>query len=414
VIEFDRYDAAPLSARVCARVRAQLNSGDDGAGSSGASSCGCAAAAATTTAPPAAADETARLSQRPSAVQINDGAEQEQEDAEEEDVSQLDSPRSRAQLLAGISDAVREARDSMALRLAQRDGALSQLPVAPAWAKAKLRAHEAYWMRTEIVRLMQGVGLTSMPKGDYMLGRFTIVLRRPLVRRRACGLLEMPELYNYLVDKRKIHVINFATEDAMSMLQDAGLGCVPCDSPSCDGLGGGKWDTVPLQWSCETSAPQITLDELGMPSPTICMRSRCKTCGLPFHHTGAVTLARMRDVSEPSSNAPVTPITLPSLPSHSRHSHHTPRLPSLPSRPSRPHNHPHTPTHRPYPRPVDGGYVATATRGGDSHCQTDGGDGDGQGGRFWAEQHQPKGEAPFKRAAGEKKSGPKAVLLDFE
>jgi hypothetical protein len=40
-------------------------------------------------------------------------------------------------------------------------------------------------------------------------------------------------------------------------------------------------------------------------------------------------------------------------------------------------------------------------RGGDSHCQTDGDDGDGQGGRFWAEQHRPKGEAPFKRAAGE-------------
>ena len=43
-----------------------------------------------------------------------------------------------------------------------------------------------------------------------------------------------------------------------------------------------------------------------------------------------------------------------------------------------------------------------AARGGDSHCQTDGDDGDGQGDRFWAEQHRPKGEAPFKRAAGEK------------
>ena len=39
-------------------------------------------------------------------------------------------------------------------------------------------------------------------------------------------------------------------------------------------------------------------------------------------------------------------------------------------------------------------------------CQTDGDDGDGQGGRFWAEQHRPKGEAPFKRAAGETHFGP--------
>ena len=45
-------------------------------------------------------------------------------------------------------------------------------------------------------------------------------------------------------------------------------------------------------------------------------------------------------------------------------------------------------------------------RGGDSHCQTDGDDGDGQGGRFWAEQHRPKGEAPFKRAAGGKNFEP--------
>jgi hypothetical protein len=39
------------------------------------------------------------------------------------------------------------------------------------------------------------------------------------------------------------------------------------------------------------------------------------------------------------------------------------------------------------------------TWGGDSHCQTDGDDGDGQVRRFLAEQHRPKGEAPFKRAA---------------
>ena len=55
----------------------------------------------------------------------------------------------------------------------------------------------------------------------------------------------------------------------------------------------------------------------------------------------------------------------------------------------------------PYHRPPDTRYPGRRLT-----LQTDGDGGDGQGGRFWAEQHRPKGEAPFKRAAGEKKFGP--------
>ena len=45
--------------------------------------------------------------------------------------------------------------------------------------------------------------------------------------------------------------------------------------------------------------------------------------------------------------------------------------------------------------------------GGDSLSGTDGDDGDGQGSRFWAVQHSPKGEAPFSAPQAEKKLGPK-------
>ena len=226
-------------------------------------------------------------------------------------LSQMDSPDSQARLHDMITDAVRSVRDRVEALKQQRERSLANLPAVPAWASKDLRRHEAHWMRKELANVMQGVGLTAMPSGDYSLGRFTIVLRRPLERRRdgapGAGLLEMPNLYDYLVDKRKLHIINFATYNATRLLQEAGMGTVPCDNPACNGLGNGAWDTVPLQWSCETSAPQITIDELGMPAPTICMRSRCRTCGLPFHHTGAVTLARMRDVPALRADLPYDP-----------------------------------------------------------------------------------------------------------
>ena len=47
--------------------------------------------------------------------------------------------------------------------------------------------------------------------------------------------------------------------------------------------------------------------------------------------------------------------------------------------------------------PIKGGYKL-GSRGFHSHCQTDGDDGDGQGGRFWADPP----EAPFSAPQAEK------------
>ena len=56
-------------------------------------------------------------------------------------------------------------------------------------------------------------------------------------------------------------------------------------------------------------------------------------------------------------------------------------------------------------------------RGGDSTVRTDGDDGDGQGGRFWAVCHGPQGEAPYSAPQAKKILGPKrrftAILSDF-
>ena len=54
-----------------------------------------------------------------------------------------------------------------------------------------------------------------------------------------------------------------------------------------------------------------------------------------------------------------------------------------------------------------------AAWGVDATLWTDGDDGDGQGSRFWAVWHGPKGEAPFSAPQAKKILGPKAVFLDF-
>ena len=57
-------------------------------------------------------------------------------------------------------------------------------------------------------------------------------------------------------------------------------------------------------------------------------------------------------------------------------------------------------------------------RGGDSTVRTDGDDGDGQGGRFWAVQHGPLGEAPYSAPQAKKILGHKhrftEKMSDFE
>ena len=52
--------------------------------------------------------------------------------------------------------------------------------------------------------------------------------------------------------------------------------------------------------------------------------------------------------------------------------------------------------------------ACSPTWGGDSLSGTDGDDGDGQGSRFWAVKHSPKGEAPFSAPQAKKILGPKS------
>ena len=54
-----------------------------------------------------------------------------------------------------------------------------------------------------------------------------------------------------------MHFLNFAMPKAARLIEEAGLGSVPCGNASCSGLGNGRWATVPIQWACETGSPQV-------------------------------------------------------------------------------------------------------------------------------------------------------------
>ena len=147
-----------------------------------------------------------------------------------------------------------------------------QLPEsAPAWARdVKLAHREAKWMRVEIARAMQGIGLCGMPAGDYTLGMFTIVLRRMTVQRRGgsgpdAQVRRVPSLYDYVVDRRRLYVVNFCCPAAAMLIQETGLGSVPCGNPFCEPDSAGRWDTAPMQWSMVTSSPQAPPTPMHLP-----------------------------------------------------------------------------------------------------------------------------------------------------
>ena len=117
-------------------------------------------------------------------------------------------------------------------------------------------------MYTGVAGHIQGIGLHALPKGNYSLGRYTLLLRKPLEEMRggfgaAAQTRIRPLLANYVLDKARMHFVNFCEPASQRAIYEAGLGCVPCGNPKCFGSGGGRWDTEPCQWSCETSAPQV-------------------------------------------------------------------------------------------------------------------------------------------------------------
>ena len=68
--------------------------------------------------------------------------------------------------------------------IATRSQAFELPSPGASWTREDLRRHEPSWVRSEVARLTKGLEgklhLQSMPPGDYVLGEFTQVIRRPL------------------------------------------------------------------------------------------------------------------------------------------------------------------------------------------------------------------------------------------
>lgn len=113
------------------------------------------------------------------------------------------------------------------------------------WAP-KVAKREAAWMRVELARVMQGVGVTCLPACCDSAGRNVFV--KSLITRRegpaelGGGTRTRCAIYPYVVDGCTAYVINFATKEADIILKEHGLGTMPCGNPNCKGRNG-EWHT---------------------------------------------------------------------------------------------------------------------------------------------------------------------------
>jgi hypothetical protein len=79
------------------------------------------------------------------------------------------------------------------------------------------------------------------------------------------------------------------------------LGGVPCNNPKCKGTEG-KWNTVPVGWSCPSRASLIFIDEGGAPNPLVFMIMKCLTCypeakkGSTYSSLDPIVLKRLPDI----------------------------------------------------------------------------------------------------------------------
>lgn len=210
-------------------------------------------------------------------------------------------------------EAIRAAVDQGAFEAAgikARDDVVVSEGVTSLWpAKVTVAHREAAWMRPEVSRIMQGVGVSSLPRE---CGRdFEVRIERQRVLRRggdgiAAELRARPRINDYIVDDASMFIINFATKENMRTLQEHGLGSVPCGNPACCG-NAGRWHTHPVRWDSKTSAPSIVVREDGLSAPMIAACSHCETCKTVSSHINPITLRRLADVPELVDKLPFDP-----------------------------------------------------------------------------------------------------------
>jgi hypothetical protein len=175
---------------------------------------------------------------------------------------------------------------------------------------------EAAWHRREMSKVMRGVGLDSSPFPD---GQISQKLLKPTVVRGRSGfpacarLRQRPDAYNFVTNGCYVHAVNWGSEYNLAILEENGLGGVPCSHPECIGKGG-QWRTKVVKWGHKSRAPMIVIDENGRPGPMDVAFSVCEDCieqsrtATAFPHVHPVVLNRLRDVPELLLQLPFDPV----------------------------------------------------------------------------------------------------------
>ena len=180
---------------------------------------------------------------------------------------------------------------------------------APVWV-AKRSGRESLWMRSCLWEKVKNRELHHAPFGKTFSSKITEE-EAPLIERRSGNGVAArercrPKIANFVLNGRTRHVVNMSAGWCTDVLQEHGKGSVPCGNPGCCGLGGGAWDTVPIEYSRRAITPVI--DALtGLPDPMLVMKSRCNSCNTTFTHDNAVTLQRLEDVPEILRHLPFDP-----------------------------------------------------------------------------------------------------------
>jgi hypothetical protein len=155
---------------------------------------------------------------------------------------------------------------------------------------AKLAQREAAWMRVELAGLLDGASLNALPAGcaddGSVLFQRQRVVRRSGSAEEGGGTRERPNIYSYIVDGARGHVINFGTKEATLKLEEHGLGSCPCASSDCCGSNG-RWHTHPTRWGHKTSAPQVHLYADGLAGPIESVWAKCDDVRLPCSNVHA-------------------------------------------------------------------------------------------------------------------------------
>jgi hypothetical protein len=180
------------------------------------------------------------------------------------------------------------------------------------WRRVPVTEREAAWMRVELPKIMDDCTRSCTELPPAMKGKHNLMLEYPTSVRRggeglAASLRARPNIYNYIVNERSVHVVNFATKKNMLFLKEHGINSVPCGNPYCLAGCEGEWRTTPIAYSHATGAPNILVDAKGMSNALVTMRSKCDDCSATFRHTDAVVLHRLRDVPEVLATLPFDP-----------------------------------------------------------------------------------------------------------